>query len=147
MGKASRVRACLAVVHDNKIVLVPHYDTVVGSVQWLIPGDRVEFGESLREAAIREFSEETGLQVRITGLLDISEVILPEKPWHSITVTFSGSITDGKLTPEANHKHGKKMPQWFSLEEIERIRYHPKKSVEKALGITSSETSNQEVPL
>lgn len=137
MDDMIRIRACLAVVHDNRILLVPHYNTDAGPVQWLIPGGRVGFGESLQEAAVREFSEETGLQARITGLLDVSEVILPEKPWHSITVTFAGSITGGELASEANHRYSKKMPKWFLVEEIGTVKYHPKQAVEKALGINA----------
>ena len=74
-----RIRACLAVVQDHKILLVPHYDTDAGPIQWVIPGGRLRFGESLREAALREFFEETRLRACLTGLLDVSEVILPER--------------------------------------------------------------------
>jgi 8-oxo-dGTP pyrophosphatase MutT (NUDIX family) len=65
-----RVRACLAVVHHDRLLLVPHYRTDVGAVQWNLPGGRVEFGEGVEAAALREFEEETGLRARITGLLD-----------------------------------------------------------------------------
>jgi len=50
-----RVRACLAVVQDGRVLLVPHYDTDVGPVQWVIPGGRMKYGERLQEAALREF--------------------------------------------------------------------------------------------
>lgn len=135
MSNSIRVRACLAIVKDNKILLVPHYKTDAGAVQWVIPGGKLEFGESLQEAAIREFFEETGLQAKVTGLLDVSEVILSERPYHSITITFSGDVTNGGLRPEANHPYGEKMPRWFSMTEVKKVEYHPEKTVEKALDI------------
>jgi ADP-ribose pyrophosphatase YjhB (NUDIX family) len=114
---------------------VPHYDTDAGTVQWNIPGGSVAFGESLHHAALREFSEETGLQAYVTGLLDVSEVILPDRPWHSITITFSGSIAGGELAAEVHPRYGPKMPRWFSADELGTVKYHPFQTVQKVLGI------------
>jgi 8-oxo-dGTP pyrophosphatase MutT (NUDIX family) len=75
-----RVRVALAVVKGSRVLLVPLYDTDAGPVQWCLPGGRLCFGESLREAAEREFEEETGLRARAGELLDVSEVVLPERP-------------------------------------------------------------------
>jgi len=133
MEEEIRIRACLAAVRDGQILLVPHYGTDAGPVQWTIPGGRVAFGEGLRAAALREFEEETGLQAEITGLLEVSEVILPEKPWHSITVTFAGRVSGGELAPEADHPCGRKVPRWFSERMIEGIPVHPEGTVRKAL--------------
>ncbi len=135
MEKQIRIRACLAVVEDGKILLVPHYDADFGLVQWAIPGGRVDFGEALQTATLREFQEETGLQATITGLLDVSEVILPEKPWHSISITYTGKISGGILAPEADHRYGEKIPRWMSEQEIRSVACHPQAVIEKALGM------------
>lgn len=82
-----RVRACLAIVRDGRILLVPHYNTDAGPVQWHLPGGRVRFGESLVETARREFQEETELEGCLTsarsfcpnGLGTVSRSVTPER--------------------------------------------------------------------
>ena len=132
-----RIRTCLVVFNDHKLLLVPHYQTDVGAVQWNVPGGKVEFGESLEAAALREFQEETGLLAELIGLFETSEVILPTRPYHSITIAFSGRLLGGELRSEPVHGYGEKRPQWFSTNELVQIAYHPPKIVEKALGMIS----------
>jgi 8-oxo-dGTP diphosphatase len=133
MASGIRLRTGIAVVSDGKILLVPHYATDAGPVQWVIPGGGVEFGETLEHAAEREFFEETGFQVKITGLFDVSQVILPEKPWHSVTITFSGEVTSGELKPEVGHRFGDKMPRCYSMEDLRDLEIHPREMILKAL--------------
>ena len=133
--KGIRIRVGVAAVQDARILLVPHYDTDAGPVQWCIPGGRLEPGESLEEAAKREFEEETGLRIHECHLLDVSEVLLPERDYHSITITFSGSVKGGQVRPEPNHRYGDKAPRWMSREELGSLAYHPPGSVEKALDL------------
>jgi ADP-ribose pyrophosphatase YjhB (NUDIX family) len=130
-----RLRACLAVVQEHKILLVAHYNTDVGPIQWLIPGGGVEFGESVQTAALREFAEETGLYAGIDQLLDVSEVIRKEPPWHSVTITFLGHIIGGEIKPEISRVYGKREARWFSAGEVLQTQVHPKPVVEKALGM------------
>lgn len=46
-----------------------------GEGEWSIPGGKQELGETVFEAARREVAEETGLQVALTGLVDVVDLI------------------------------------------------------------------------
>jgi hypothetical protein len=75
----------------------------------------------------------TGLTAEIIDLLDVSEVVLPERPYHSVTIAFLGKVTGGVLREETHPLYGGKIPQWFSLEELDGKVYHPPELVRKAL--------------
>jgi len=134
VSREIRVRVALAVVQEGKILLVPHYETDAGPVQWVIPGGRLRFGESARQAARREFEEETGLLAEVGDVLDVSEEILPERPYHSLTITVWGRVVGGTLRPEPEHLFGTKVPRWFTVAELDGLAYHPQSVVERALG-------------
>jgi len=121
----------MAVIQNNKLLLVPHFDSDNGTVQWNIPGGRVEFGERVEDTAIRELFEETGIKATIVKLVDVSEIILPEQSWHSITITYLGRANDGELRAESNHPFGEKTPHWFTESQLLNENYHPKAVVEK----------------
>lgn len=50
-------------IEDGKVLLVRHGRLGV----WLYPGGHLEPGETPEEAAVREFREETGLEVEVVG--------------------------------------------------------------------------------
>ena len=58
---------------DDEYVLVKHtYDLPgVKKTNWTTPCGKVEEGETFEEAAIREVHEETGMDVRVTGLYKV----------------------------------------------------------------------------
>lgn len=55
------------VVHDGRALFVREADT------WLLPGGRLEAGESPESGARREVREETGIEIEIVGLGAIAE--------------------------------------------------------------------------
>jgi 8-oxo-dGTP pyrophosphatase MutT (NUDIX family) len=57
----------LAVDADGRVLLQQRRDTG----QWAIPMGKQELGETVTACALRETEEETGVEVRITGLLGI----------------------------------------------------------------------------
>ena len=141
LKEAIRLRACLAVVQGGRILLVPHYDIDEGPVQWHIPGGGVEFGEGLELAALREFTEKTGLEARIDGVLTVGEVIVPEWSSHIVTVIFMGAVTSIPLAAEAEESYTGEAPQWFSAEELQTVDYRPKGAVDKALSLRGPDAS------
>jgi 8-oxo-dGTP pyrophosphatase MutT (NUDIX family) len=61
--------AAFAVVHDGpgRVLLVRRADDGL----WELPGGRIDVGETVSAAAIREVAEETGLQVRVESLVGV----------------------------------------------------------------------------
>lgn len=52
---------------------------------WELPGGGMEYDETAEEAMLREALEETGLQVKITGLVSTFHVVRPNKQIVGIT--------------------------------------------------------------
>ncbi len=72
-----RIGVGAVVVRDNTVLLVLRkYPPFPG--YWSIPGGHVEPGESILEAARRELLEETGIEAKPLGVIDIHELIIHE---------------------------------------------------------------------
>lgn len=76
-----RVSARAVVVDgEGRVLLVRHSDN--GRAFHVLPGGRVEPGETAAEAACREVHEETGLRVDIGDLLWVREYLPERHPGH-----------------------------------------------------------------
>jgi ADP-ribose pyrophosphatase YjhB (NUDIX family) len=72
---------------------------------WGLPGGRLDPGESVTQAGIREVNEETGFTIRVDRLIGVYStptpdrlIHYPEGLTHSIDVVLEGTILHGTLT-------------------------------------------------
>lgn len=64
---------------------------------WSIPGGKVELGETLHQAVLRELAEETGIQAEIAGLVDVFESITEHG--HYLMIDYVARWTSGRVRP------------------------------------------------
>ena len=73
-------------MEDTGIVLIQRKNIPYG---WAIPGGFVDYGESLEQAAVREAYEETGLHVRLEGLLGVYSDPDRDRRMHTTSTVFT----------------------------------------------------------
>ncbi len=74
-------------VPGDRVVLVARRNPPAG---WALPGGFVEEGETLESAAVREASEETGLEVELTDLIYVYSDPRRDPRRHTVSTVFLG---------------------------------------------------------
>jgi len=87
---------------------------------WTIPGGLVEVGERVREAAVREAREETGLEVEVREVLDVIDKIVRDEEgrvkYHFIIVDFLAVPKGGRMRASSDALEAR----WVRREEFKR---------------------------
>ncbi len=115
---ANRRVACAGavVVHDGRLLVVRRGHEP-GRGLWSVPGGRVETGETIAQACVREVLEETGLAVEVGGLVGTVERSSPEGATYVIDdlecrVVGSSAATAGDDADDV---------RWVTREELEAL--------------------------
>lgn len=76
----------IVITHPERgVVLIGRANPPLG---YALPGGFVEYGESVETAAVREALEETGLRVRLTGLLGVYSDPARDPRRHTMSTVF-----------------------------------------------------------
>ncbi len=112
----------IVIPEDNQhILLVRHRK---GNRQyWVLPGGRLEYGETFYECAVRELSEETGLNVQVERFLYLSEAIAPDRSRHIVNIYVKAKVVGGTL--KVGNEPVLAGVDFIPLSELERITLFP----------------------
>lgn len=105
----------------DRVVLVKRAHPPIQG-QWSIPGGVLEIGELVREAAVREAREETGLIVEPGELLGVYDRVLRNAEqrvqYHYVLVDFLCRPAGGELRAASDAAE----VRWFTREELPALK-------------------------
>jgi len=91
----NRPEVCVgAVAVDADRLLLVRRGRGPAAGEWSIPGGRVEPGETLAEAVVREVAEETGLEAVCDSLVGWVERVADDH--HFVILDFRATVLDGR---------------------------------------------------
>ena len=109
------------IIVDDRVVLVKRAHPPIQG-EWSIPGGVLEVGELVRDAAIREAREETGLMVEPGELLGVFDRVLrdPEQrvQYHYVLIDFLCRVVGGELHAASDAAE----VRWFKREELPALK-------------------------
>lgn len=107
---------------DNKLLLITHIKN--NKEYWVVPGGRVEFGESADQTLIREFKEELNIDIEINSFLFYNESLPPDYPVHTLNLFFLVKPLATDITLGKDPIIGKF--DFFEKNQINNILLYPK---------------------
>jgi 8-oxo-dGTP diphosphatase len=130
------VRVAAVVEREGTLLLVCHQKPD-RDPYWVLPGGRLEPGETIPECAGRELAEETGLTAGFSGVLYVSEFLRQGR--HTIDVVARMSLegeAEASLGSDPEVEPGTEPTlrevRWVSVEELREIELLPA-SIKKRL--------------
>jgi len=109
------------IIEGDRVVLVKRAHPPL-QAEWSIPGGVLEVGELVREAAIREAREETGLTVEPVALLGVYDRVLRNSEkrvqYHYVLIDFLCRRVAGELAAASDAAD----VRWFSREELPALK-------------------------
>ena len=131
------VRVAAVVVREGSLLLVRHQKPD-RDPYWVLPGGRLEPGETIPECACRELAEETGLAASFSGVLYVSEFLREGR--HTVDVVARMALEgDGEAIlgsdPEVAPGTGPTLREvrWVSVGELREIELLPASIKERLL--------------
>jgi len=108
------------IIEGDRVVLVKRGHPPLAG-EWSIPGGVLEVGETLREAAVREALEETGLTVEPGDLLGVYDRVLRDADertiYHYVLIDFLCRRTAGEPRAAGDADEAR----WFAKAEVEAL--------------------------
>ena len=125
-------RAAGLLIKDNKLLVQRSND----NKGYAIPGGHISFSETSDETIIREFKEETGIDIVVKSLNYVGEIFFPWKgnPCHQICVFYEVDLKnkDSVSTEDFSgieHYKGQEIKlnfSWIPLDNLENYNLFPK---------------------
>jgi 8-oxo-dGTP diphosphatase len=118
----SPIPAVIAVViHGDRTLLVRRANPPDAGL-WGFPGGKIEFGETVREAAIRELLEETGVHAEAQDVITTLDILVPEPSGavrqHYILIAVRCRWTSGEPVAADDALEA----GWFQINDLEHDR-------------------------
>jgi 8-oxo-dGTP diphosphatase len=140
LGMDFGVRVAAVVEREGALLLVRHQKPG-RDPYWVLPGGRLEPGETIPECAGRELAEETGLKAGFSSVLYVSEFMREAR--HTIDIVARMSLEgDGEASlgsdPEVapSTEPTLREVRWVSVEELREIELLPTSIKERLLSDT-----------
>src|SRR4051812_23949397 len=114
MGDRPRPQICVgAIAVDSGALLMVRRGRAPAAGEWSVPGGRVEAGETLAEAVVRELAEETGIEGVCDELIGWVERIGADH--HYVILDFGVTVLDA-TEPVAGDDAAE--AEWVPLEDV-----------------------------
>ena len=88
------------VFKDDKVLMVKRSNPPAKGM-WAVPGGKINPGETMQQALIREIKEETGLDIEVREIVYVFDVIQYDDndhiSFHYVIIDFSCELQGGKL--------------------------------------------------
>ena len=120
--RSIRFRAAAVFLHEGKILVHAVKNRSDGKMWFIPPGGGINYGESSRDALVREIKEELEWEIEVDGFLGVFESfhIINGVEEHEVSFVYAARATDRLIRTtaegEIHEADGPKKFRWIELE-------------------------------